>query len=129
MNKYMVAVLGLVICGGLATTLAAEPAGPFCFSLDPLSEVFEWFFESSGGNSFTITGRDLPNRPQTAAGYLDDDKFYLGFTTYPVGSGVPVIGTATIDLNTLTGSGRCFAPDLESCGEFTIALVTCIGTP
>ena len=126
MRTRLKAALALVALTALPLAASGEPVGPFCFSTAPFPDIFEWFFEAGAGSNFVITGRDLSGgRPMSAFGYVGGDTFHLGYNTYPDAMHAPVIGGASIDLNTLSGPGLCFAPDLESCGEFTIALIEC----
>jgi len=118
---------GLLFLAAWTTVSGAEPVGPFCFSAAPFLDVYEWYFEAQGGSNFVITGRDLVgNRAQSANGFVAGGSFIFGFSTYPLSSSEdPVLGGGTIHLDTLSGPAVCYAPDFESCGAFTIALVSC----
>jgi hypothetical protein len=125
MRSRFTVLFAVVLSAALSGAAKGEPAGPFCFSTAPFIDVYEWFLEASGGDNFTITGKSNDGRAMSAFGHLEGDNFILGFNIYPDAEAVPVVGGATINLGTLTGPARCFTPDFESCGDFTIALVSC----
>jgi hypothetical protein len=105
----------------------ARADGPFCFSTAPFSDIFVWFLNATGGNQFAGSGRDLAgDRAQTVSGSLIGNTAVVGYTTYASESGTsPVTGGGTINLDTGTGPGACFAPDFAACGDFTFATVAC----
>lgn len=122
-----VLLAGFAFALGVAGTEApATAAQPFCLSTLPFRDVFVWFVDPPGGDQLRATGVDLTgNRPQSVSIHVDGDTATVGFITYPAGTSIPVIGAGTIAISTGDGPGRCFAPDLASCGEFTFALVEC----
>ena len=95
-----------------------------------------WYFDASGSNAnaahFDATGRDLSgSRAQTVAFHITPGNprtLHFGYTTHPKPGFVPVIAGGTVNLATLTGPGECHAPDLASCGAFTMAVIACPAT-
>ncbi|HVQ77336.1 MAG TPA: hypothetical protein VMT79_17565 [Candidatus Binatia bacterium] len=112
--------------GVAGTEVPATAAQPVCLSTLPFQNVFVWFVDLQGGDQLRGTGVDLSgNRPQSVSVHVTGDTASVGFITYPAGAAVPVIGAGTIAISTGDGPGRCFSPDLASCGEFTFALIEC----
>ena len=122
-----IVLAGFAFALGVAgTEVPATAAQPFCLSTLPFQNVFVWFVDPQGGAQLRGTGVDLAgNRPQSVSVHVNGDTASVGFITYPAGASVPVIGAGTIASSTGDGPGRCFAPDLASCGEFTFALIAC----
>jgi hypothetical protein len=117
----------------LAIGLAAPDAhafGPFCFQLTPFPNVVVWFVESTGGNQFEGSGRDLTqNAAQSVHVVLSGNTATVTFVT-GVGAGVtsiPYVGSTAIDLSTLSGPGRYYnlRPEGIVTSTFTAVTVTC----
>jgi hypothetical protein len=136
--------LALVIAGSLPSrALAAAdtppvtpqttPVGPLCFSTLPFGDVLVWFLDFHGTSSvisFDAVGRDLSgNRPQSVSLFFDRaaNTITWGYVTYPQMGFVPVTAGGVLNLaaTPISGPGECHAPDLASCGAFTLSLITC----
>ena len=130
-----VCLLAALALGASTTPVnATTPTGPVCFSTAPFADILVWFLDFHGTTPnwfyFDAIGQDLAgNRPQSVSAFVDQagTTLYVGYTTYPRGSGVPVIASGTLNVATLSGPGRCFAPDFASCGNFTFQVITCPG--
>jgi hypothetical protein len=141
-KKFCVFALGIALVSILQSPSPAnaqastQAAGPICFSTLPFPDVLVWYFDGSGATAnashFDATGRDLSgSRAQTVAFHITPGNprtLHFGYTTHPAAGFVPVIAGGTIDLSTLSGPGQCFAPDLASCGAFTMAFIACPAT-
>ena len=130
-------VLGLaVVLGGFVAVPAhaqsTQATGPLCFSTAPFPDILVWFITADGATTNSVffdgNGKDiLGNRPQNVSLLLDTTGTTLrfGYTTYPGPGFVPVFAGGTLNTATLSGTGQCFAPDLASCGDFNMQLITC----
>jgi hypothetical protein len=120
-------LLGMTVLALAIAAPEAGAAGPFCFSTAPFGDVLVWFVNSTGGNQFAGSGRDLAgDRAQTVAGFVTGSSAVVSYTTYSKSSGsIPVTAGATLSLATGTGPGACFAPDFAGCGNFTLAAIAC----
>jgi hypothetical protein len=120
-------LLGMTVMLLAVAAPEAGAAGPFCFSTAPFSDILVWFVNGTGGNQFAGSGRDLSgDRAQTVTGFVTGSNAVVSYTTYAKASGTaPVTAGATLSLVTGTGPGACFAPDFASCGNFTLAAITC----
>ena len=141
-KKFLVFALGLALVSLLQTPspvsaqASTQAVGPLCFSTAPFGDILVWYFDASGANAnaahFDATGRDLSgSRAQTVAFHITPGNprtLHFGYTTHPKPGFVPVIAGGTVNLATLTGPGECHAPDLASCGAFTMAVIACPAT-
>ena len=132
MRRLLVALI-------LVEFLSAAPAqaqtiGPLCFQMVPFSDVFAMFLESSGGNQYFATGRNV-----TAGGAVTSTAFVTGstvvvsFTSHlpPTGTGHTFFGSANISIATGNGPGRCEALNIgtNGCGLGTPITLTFVGCP
>ena len=123
-------VLGVMFVVVLLLAIAApeaEAGGPFCFSILPFPGTLVWFVNTTGGNQFGGSGRDLSgDRAQTVTGFVTGNSAIFGYTTYSKSSSFATVhASGTINLTTGSGPASCFAPDFESCGAFTLTLIAC----
>jgi hypothetical protein len=131
-------LLCLGVSAGPANAQSTQATGPICFSTAPFPDVLVWFITATGATANSIfvdgNGKDISgNRAQTVAVLVDSvggtSNLRFGYTTYPSASGfVPVYAGGTINLATGSGPGQCFAPDLASCGDFTMQIIACPAT-
>ena len=120
---------------GSVPSANAAPIGPICFSTLPFPDVLVLFLNASGTTPnavhFAANGRDLSgDRAQTASVHIDAAATTLtfGYSTLPKPGFVPVFAGGTVSLATLSGPGQCYAPDLASCGAFTMTVIACPST-
>lgn len=106
---------------------SADPIGPICFSLAPAPNFFVIFLNPSGGNQFSITGRDIAvgDRPISGSAIITGSTFKLGFSLYAVTADQPFsVGSARLDVH--TGSWPGFARPLDGVNSsFTLAVAAC----
>ena len=134
-SKLVVVALSLILGGfvaGPAHAQGVQATGPICFSTLPFLDILVWFITADGSTANHVfidgNGKDMSgNRTQNVAALIDTAGTTLsfGYTTYPNSGFVPVFAGGTISLSTLSGPGQCFAPDLASCGSFTMQLIPC----
>jgi hypothetical protein len=141
-KKFYVLALGLALVSLLQAPspvnaqASIQATGPVCFSTAPFGDILVWYFDASGATAnashFDATGRDLSgNRAQTDAFHVSPGNprtLNFGYTTHPQAGFVPVIAGGAINLSTLSGPGTCYAPDLASCGNFTMQVIACPAT-
>ena len=135
-------VASVVLCLGPAVqpahAQATQATGPICSSTAPFPDVLVWFITGTGStaNSLFIdgNGKDISgNRAQNVSVLIDTvggtTNLRFGYTTYPSAPGfVPVYAGGTVNLATGNGPAQCFAPDLASCGDFTMQIIACPAT-
>ena len=136
-SSILLAVCGILLAPSAvqaagSVTPQTTPIGPSCLSTAPFSDTLVWFFDFNGLTAnwiyFDGIGQDLSgNRSQSVSAFVDTTgtTLHVGYTTYPKPGFVPVIAGGTIDVATLTGPGQCYAPDFDSCGDFTFQIITC----
>jgi len=134
-SRLVVLGLAVVLSGFVAAPAHAQSTqvtGPLCFSTVPFPDILVWFINADGATANSVffdgNGKDISgNRPQNVSLLLDTTGTTLrfGYTTYPGAGFVPVFAGGTLSTATLSGPGQCFAPDLASCGDFTLQLITC----
>jgi len=141
-KKFYVLTVGVALVSLLQTPApvsaqaSTQAVGPLCFSTAPFGDILVWYFDASGATAnaahYDATGRDLSgSRAQTVAFHITPGNprtLHFGYTTHPKPGFVPVIAGGTVNLGTLTGPGECHAPDLASCGAFTMAVIACPAT-
>ncbi len=117
----------VVLIVGAPPPAAADPIGPVCLSLAPASNFFVLFLTPSGGNQFSVTGRDLGvgDRPITGTGFVTGSTFKIGFTLHALNGSQPFsLGGASINLG--TGSGPGVARHIDGVNtSFTMAVAAC----
>jgi hypothetical protein len=118
-----------------ANAQSTQAIGPVCFSTLPFADVLVWFLNASGTTAnafyFDANGRDLSgDRAQTVSAHVNaaGTTLSFGYTTLPKPGAVPVFAGGTVSLSAGSGPGQCYAPDLASCGAFTMKFIACPAT-
>jgi hypothetical protein len=124
--RVVLLAVGLLAIAGPAPA-AADSFGPLCVSLAPAPNFFVLFFSPSGGNQFSVTGRDIGvgDRPLVGTGFVTGSSLRLGFSLYAVTPDLPSsVGSAVIDLP--TGAGPGFARPVDGVDiPFTMRAAPC----
>ena len=103
---------------------------PWCFTMAPFTDIMVWYPKVTGGNQRGGSGRDLVgDRAQWVTLFQSGGLLHVGFMILPKPAFVPVFAGGTIDPETGTGTGQCFAPTLADCGNFTFQRITCPAAP
>ncbi len=129
-GRFIVLAFGVALAwtGTCGPALALWPL-PWCFKIPPFDDTFVWYPKPTGGTQRQGSGRDTEGeRTVLVSAYQDGAVLQVGFTILPKVGYVPVFGGGEVNPNTGTGGGRCFAPTLQDCGNFTFQLVDCATT-
>lgn len=109
----------------------AQASGPFCFSMQPFTDILVLFVAPNGGNQFIVTGRDLVTGSALSATiFITGNLAVLSFSIPSNFISHPFSGTANINTATGTGPGICEAVNTGGgCGTGTGIQMTLVGCP